>query len=277
MGGAIFGYDIGTALASNYCRFDSQLLTIFTSSLYIAGLLTAALLASWVTACRGHRPSLVLGGRQRVHGILGRALLGIGLGFVNQASTASALFVSPWIDPGTVVHRPSGPYPTSEFEHSSIPATVNKIFNLDDFLTKRDAWAGTFDSVLTRDTPRTDCLVTLPEPVKLRQTAAAEHAPLSEFQEELVQLAAVLNGDHTKDSYPHKLVEGMMVAEAAKYCVDAFRAFLDECDRCNKCGEDGSHIPTVKPSSAPGKNKSSFASKVLACLACGHPSPSSSS
>ncbi|RLN42922.1 non-specific phospholipase C4-like [Panicum miliaceum] len=188
-----------------------------------------------------------------------------------------ALFVSPWIEPGTVVHRPSGPYPTSEFEHSSIPATVKKIFNLDGFLTKRDAWAGTFDSVLTRDTPRTDCPVTLPAPVKLRQTAAAEHAPLSEFQEELVQLAAVLNGDHAKDSYPHKLVEGMTVAEAAKYCVDAFRAFLDECDRCNKCGEDGSHIPTVKPSSAPGKNKSSFASKVLACLACGHPSPSPSS
>ncbi|XP_062213055.1 non-specific phospholipase C4-like [Phragmites australis] len=182
-----------------------------------------------------------------------------------------ALFISPWIEPGTVVHRPSGPHPTSEFEHSSIPATVKKIFNLNNFLTKRDAWAGTFDSVLTRDTPRADCPVTLPEPMKLRQTEAAEHAPLSEFQEELVQLAAVLNGDHTKDVYPHKLVEGMTVAEAAKYCKDAFRVFLDECDRCKKCGEDGSHIPTVKPSS-PGKKKSSFASKVLACLACGHSS-----
>ncbi|TKV90118.1 hypothetical protein SEVIR_9G007400v4 [Setaria viridis] len=184
-----------------------------------------------------------------------------------------ALLVSPWIEPGTVLHGPpSGPYPTSEFEHSSIPATVKKIFNLDGFLTRRDAWAGTFDSVLTRDTPRTDCPVTLPEPVKLRRTAAVEHAPLSEFQEELVQLAAVLNGDHTKDSYPNKLADSMTVAEAARYCVDAFRAFLDECDRCNKCGEDGSHIPTVTPSSSPEKNKSSFASKVLACLACGHSS-----
>ncbi|KAG2533786.1 hypothetical protein PVAP13_9NG013100 [Panicum virgatum] len=184
--------------------------------------------------------------------------------FDRLGARVPALFVSPWIEPGTVVHRPPGPHPTSEFEHSSIPATVKNIFNIDGFLTKRDAWAGTFDSVLTRDTPRTDCPVTLPEPVKLRRTAPVEHAPLSEFQEELVQLAAVLNGDHTKDSYPHKLVEGMTVAEAAKYCVDAFRAFLDECDRYNKCGEDGSHIPTVKPPSsapAPGKNKSSFASK----------------
>ena len=117
--------------------------------------------------------------------------------------------------------------------------------------------------------------VTLPEPVKLRRAAAAEHAPLSEFQEELVQLAAVLNGDHTKDSYPHKLVEGMTVAEAARYCVDAFKAFRDECEKCKKRGEDGSNIPTVKPSSAPGKNKS-IASKVLACLACAYPSPSPS-
>ena len=56
-----------------------------------------------------------------------------------------------------VLHGPSGPYPTSEFEHSSIAATVKKIFNLKDFLTKRDEWAGTFEGVLTRTIPRTDC------------------------------------------------------------------------------------------------------------------------
>jgi len=56
-----------------------------------------------------------------------------------------------------VIHRPSGPEPTSQYEHSSIPATVKKIFNLKEFLTKRDAWAGTFENVLTRATPRTDC------------------------------------------------------------------------------------------------------------------------
>lgn len=60
-------------------------------------------------------------------------------------------------DENAVLHRPSGPYPTSEFEHSSIPATVKKIFNLKEFLTKRDAWAGTFETVLNRTTPRTDC------------------------------------------------------------------------------------------------------------------------
>jgi len=78
-------------------------------------------------------------------------------GFDRLGVRVPALLVSPWIEPGTVLHRPSGPYPTSEFEHSSIPATVKKLFNLRSFLTKRDAWAGTFDCVLTRDTPRTDC------------------------------------------------------------------------------------------------------------------------
>lgn len=60
----------------------------------------------------------------------------------------------------TVVHGPNGvPMSTSEYEHSSIPATVKKIFNLQaPFLTKRDAWAGTFDGILqTRTEPRTDC------------------------------------------------------------------------------------------------------------------------
>ncbi|KAJ0439050.1 putative phosphoesterase, alkaline-phosphatase-like, core domain superfamily [Helianthus annuus] len=68
-----------------------------------------------------------------------------------------AILISPWIEPGTVLHEPSGPFPTSQYEHSSIPATVKKIFNLKEFLTKRDEWAGTFEGVLTRTTPRTDC------------------------------------------------------------------------------------------------------------------------
>ncbi|KAJ7186291.1 hypothetical protein O6H91_04G137300 [Diphasiastrum complanatum] len=69
------------------------------------------------------------------------------------------IMVSPWINKGTVVHEPHGPTPHSQYEHSSLPATIKKIFELDsDFLTKRDAWAGTFESILSeRQTPRTDC------------------------------------------------------------------------------------------------------------------------
>ena len=136
MGGAIFGYDVGTvggvssmdpflrdffpdvyrrmkagggaARASNYCRFDSQLLTLFTSSLYIAGLLTAVLLSSWFTAKHGRRPSMIVGGVAFLAGaavsggavnvymaILGRALLGVGLGFANQVRISALDFFSP--------------------------------------------------------------------------------------------------------------------------------------------------------------------------------------
>ncbi|CAN6208820.1 unnamed protein product [Urochloa humidicola] len=122
MGGVIFGYDIGIAggvssmdpflrkffpdvhrrmagdtRVSNYCKFDSQLLTAFTSSLYVAGLLTT-LLAARVTSGRGRRASMCLGGAAFLAGaavgaaaadiymvILGRVLLGVGLGFANQA------------------------------------------------------------------------------------------------------------------------------------------------------------------------------------------------
>jgi len=73
--------------------------------------------------------------------------------------------VSPWIPKGTVVHAPSGPTPTSQFEHSSIAATVRKLFGTKSFLTKRDAWAGTFEGILSESQPRTDCPLKLPNPV----------------------------------------------------------------------------------------------------------------
>lgn len=118
--------------------------------------------------------------------------------------------VSPWIEKGTVVHGPNGsPFPSSEYEHSSIPATVKKLFNLSTpFLTKRDEWAGTFENILQiRKEPRTDCPETLPEPVKIRMTEANENAKLSEFQQELVQLAAVLKGDDVLTAYCEIMIQ----------------------------------------------------------------------
>ncbi|XP_015877756.3 hexose carrier protein HEX6 [Ziziphus jujuba] len=122
MGGVIFGYDIGISGGvttmesflekffpevykkmkedtdiSNYCKFDSQLLTSFTSSLYIAGLV-ASLFASSMTRAYGRKPSILVGGAAFLAGsalggaavniymlILGRVLLGVGVGFANQS------------------------------------------------------------------------------------------------------------------------------------------------------------------------------------------------
>ncbi|BFG21244.1 hypothetical protein CerSpe_075180 [Prunus speciosa] len=178
-----------------------------------------------------------------------------------------AILISPWIERGIVLHGPSGPYPSSEFEHSSIPATVKKIFNLKEFLTKRDAWAGTFEGVLSRTSPRTDCPVTLGEPVKLRETASKEGAKLSDFQEELVQLAAALNGDHRKDIYPTKLVENISVAEALKYVEAAFEKFSDACEKARESGADESEIVVCETSPSPPYHKS-FAQRIFSCLVC---------
>nr|GMC81648.1 hexose carrier protein HEX6 [Ipomoea batatas] len=76
---------------SNYCIFDSQLLTAFTSSLYIAGLI-ATFFASPITRSFGHRLSILVGGAAYLGGaalggaaynvymlIFGRVLLGVGI------------------------------------------------------------------------------------------------------------------------------------------------------------------------------------------------------
>lgn len=81
-----------------YCQYDSETLTLFTSSLYLAALL-ASLVASIVTRRFGRRLSMLFGGVLFAAGalinafahavwmlILGRILLGFGIGFANQVS-----------------------------------------------------------------------------------------------------------------------------------------------------------------------------------------------
>jgi len=122
-GGLIFGYDIGvsggvtsmpqfltkffpsvwdkmndkTHHETEYCKFDSEMLTLFTSSLYLAALV-ASFFASVVTRAFGRKISMLFGGLVFLCGallngfakniemlIIGRLLLGIGVGFANQA------------------------------------------------------------------------------------------------------------------------------------------------------------------------------------------------
>jgi len=81
---------------SNYCKFNSELLTLFTSSLYVAGLVSM-FLASYVTNAFGRKSSILLGGAAFLVGsviggyalnvymlILGCLLLGVGVGFCNH-------------------------------------------------------------------------------------------------------------------------------------------------------------------------------------------------
>ncbi|GLT41776.1 hypothetical protein SLA2020_158190 [Shorea laevis] len=161
------------------------------------------------------------------------------------------IVVSPWIEKGSVVHGSNGsPFPTSEYEHSSIPATVKKLFNLSSpFLTKRDEWAATFEHIVqTRTQPRTDCPEQLPTPVKIRSGDANESAKISEFQHELLQLAAVLKGDNILTSYPDKIGLEMNVKEAKEYMEGAVKRFFEAGRYANKMGVDGEQIVQMKPS-----------------------------
>lgn len=56
------------------------------------------------------------------------------------------VMVSPWVEPGSVYNE--------EYRHTSLIATLRKVWNLGGALTQRDAAARTFDHVFTRTTPR---------------------------------------------------------------------------------------------------------------------------
>ncbi|XP_030470499.1 sugar transport protein 8-like [Syzygium oleosum] len=120
-GGLMFGYDIGISGGvtsmddflkkffmnvyekkkhvheNNYCKYNDALLQLFTSSLYIAALL-ASFVASRLCTKMGRKPTMQIasiffmvgvglqaGGINIVMIVCGRIMLGIGVGFANQA------------------------------------------------------------------------------------------------------------------------------------------------------------------------------------------------
>ncbi|XP_027338194.1 sugar carrier protein C-like [Abrus precatorius] len=133
-GGLIFGYDLGISGGvtsmdpflmkffpevyemevnmkpsdSQYCKFDSQTLTLFTSSLYLAALV-ASVGASTVTRIFGRRFTMISGGVLFLAGaalnafaqhvwmlIVGRMLLGFGIGCANQSVPIYVSEVAPY-------------------------------------------------------------------------------------------------------------------------------------------------------------------------------------
>jgi hypothetical protein len=81
---------------------------------------------------------------------------------------STAVLMSPWVGKGAVFQQPKRGN-QSQFEHSSISATLTKLFNLSGHLTDRDAWAGSIDELLL-DQPRdeSDMPMHLPDPPKFK-------------------------------------------------------------------------------------------------------------
>ena len=118
------------------------------------------------------------------------------------------ILISPWVEKGTVISAPptaQKPTATSEYDLTSIMATVRKLYNMSSpALTKRDAWAATFEHAFTQlSAPRTDCpteLVPAPPPTVTKETMSLEaDQPLSHLQRDMAAMLQQLTGDgHTE-------------------------------------------------------------------------------
>ncbi len=85
-----------------------------------------------------------------------------------------AIIVSPWVDEGLVIN--------DEYRHTSMIATLRKIWNLGEPFTGRDATASTFDHLLSRVSPR--------DPASWPDVQAL---PVTEFHMEVVQMQRALS------------------------------------------------------------------------------------
>ena len=159
------------------------------------------------------------------------------------------MLISPWVDKGAVIQEPQqGPTNTSQWEHSSISATLTGLFNLSTFLTKRDEWAGSFEELL-REIPRTDAPMHFPEapiaqatsrtnPRRLRQQykesteATARHCSASEPTCRAKELMSVkqqrsmwLMAKRTQTTLPPKM-ETMTSDDAEVWLRDRWTEFV---------------------------------------------------
>lgn len=93
-----------------------------------------------------------------------------------------ALIVSPWVKAGSLCDAP--------LRHTSVLATVKNMFGLKSFLTKRDATAGTFESLFL-DQPRADAPMALPRAaVDNFHVDDARHPALQPLDESRHEMAA---------------------------------------------------------------------------------------
>jgi len=70
----------------------------------------------------------------------------LGFAFDRSGYRVPAILVSPWIPQGSVFN--------DEYRHTSLIATLRKVWNLGEAFTQRDASARTFDDLFTLDEPR---------------------------------------------------------------------------------------------------------------------------
>jgi len=124
-----------------------------------------------------------------------------GFAFDRLGIRVPAVVVSPWVKRSRVIHEPTGPTSTSQYETTSVIATANKIFGIKDSMHNRDAWAGTFENLfLELDKPRDDCPMVLPDipEYTVEQMERQKALPLNEHLEIQVEFYCRMN-NHGED------------------------------------------------------------------------------
>ena len=127
------------------------------------------------------------------------------------------LLISPWVKRGTILSEPpmaQRPAKNSEYDLTSVMATVRKIFpymNKTSPLTKRDAWAATFEQTLMQmDSPRTDCPLHLPDaPAPALMSHAEGSQPRNGLQRHMMTVMSNLLGIE----YPQHIKRQHQVSE----------------------------------------------------------------
>ncbi len=159
--------------------------------------------------------------------------------FTRLGVRVPAVLISPWVGRGVV--------DSTVYEHASIPATIRALFSLPEPLTRRDAAANTFEKNLSQAQPRSDTPAMLPvpgEPGLIRRLRELlhmnshdqfllgklalekeSHAPLTLFQQSLVELADRLN-DEAQANVPARAGQIDREHDAAMHIHDSLQRYL---------------------------------------------------
>jgi phospholipase C len=115
----------------------------------------------------------------------------LGFKFDRSGYRVPAIIVSPWVDEGTVSN--------DEHRHTSMIATLRKVWHLGEPFTERDAAAATFDHLLSRETPRDPASWPDVQPLPVAQY----HMDMVQMEKALSTLGKAMHGgmlEHAKQS-----------------------------------------------------------------------------
>jgi len=116
-----------------------------------------------------------------------------GFTFNRYGVRVPAVIVSPWVPAGSIIRPPDGS--AHPFDHTSILATLRKLFDLGDPLTRRDAAAPDLLHALSLDTPSNSGPANLQVPapdVSNEAVMAAHEEPPNHLQQALAEMASHL-------------------------------------------------------------------------------------